>query len=128
MRKILYIFALVIGVLLNASADVYRLKVKDELAQKDEFWVENGTPTETQTDRGRHFARRNLRLQTLGNYERTERQLMFSMLHGSSNLTESDNSQLQFSTRQKTEPTIVVPSKNDLFFVWTKGNPVYNCR
>lgn len=58
-----------------------------------------------------------------GNYEHTERQLMFSMLHRSINLTKTDNNKLRFSNQQKTKCTPVAPSENDSFFVWTKGNP-----
>ncbi len=58
-----------------------------------------------------------------GNYEHTERQLMFSMLHKSINLTKTNNNKLRFSNQQKTKRTPVVPSENDSFFVWTKGNP-----
>lgn len=47
MKKILYIFSLIVGILLNASADVYKLKVTDKLAGKDEFYVKGELPHNT---------------------------------------------------------------------------------
>lgn len=57
MREILYMFSLIISILLNASADVYRLRVTDELARKDEFWVKNGAVEthELQEKKSKHY-------------------------------------------------------------------------
>lgn len=59
MKKILYIFSLIVGILLNASADVYKLKVtnkeqkirekKIKLQKQSNFWVTDGIPRVDET-------------------------------------------------------------------------------